>query len=154
MLSYILSCAIAFVEFHAEGEIVLFGVILFSCSVTRTSAFLLRAVNCWLALIVCDVALVPCASSLVQKSLFGWHRSCCFIHRMSLDSSVRTWRISLIKPSLGHINMISSWNKFIAAIHAPTTFGTVFYTLCYYFWGQHCCLTETNILVKNFVVFL
>ena len=30
----------------------------------------------------------------------------------------------------------------------------VFYTLCYYFWGQHCCLTETNILVKNFLFFV
>jgi len=48
----------------------------------------------------------------------------------------------------------SSWNKFIAAIHAPTTFRMVFYTLCYYFWGQHCCLTETNILVKDFVFFV
>ena len=25
---------------------------------------------------------------------------------------------------------------------------------CYYFWGQHFCLTETNILVKNFVFFV
>jgi len=47
---------------------VLFGVILFSCSVTRASAFLLGAVNFWLALIFCDVALVLCASSFVQKS--------------------------------------------------------------------------------------
>jgi len=50
---------------------VLFGVILFSCIVTRASAFLLRAVNVCLALIVCDVALVLCASSFVQKSLSG-----------------------------------------------------------------------------------
>jgi len=48
----------------------------------------------------------------------------------------------------------SSWNKFIAAIHAPTTFRMVFYTLCYYFWGQHSCWTETNILVKNFLFFV
>ena len=61
----------------------------------------------WLALIVCDVALVLCASSLVQKSLFGWHPSCCFIHCMSLDRSLRTRRISLIKPSLGHINLVN-----------------------------------------------
>ena len=44
--SYILRCAIACVEFHVEGENVLFGVILFSCIFTRVSAFLLRAVNC------------------------------------------------------------------------------------------------------------
>jgi len=60
----------------------------------------------WLALIVCDVALVLCASSLVQKSLSGWHRSCCFSHCMSLDRSLRTRRINLIKPSLGHIKTI------------------------------------------------
>ena len=57
----------------------------------------------WLALIVCDVALVLCASSFVQKSLFGGQRSCCFIQCMSLDRSLRTRRISLTKPSLGHI---------------------------------------------------
>ena len=44
--SCILRCAIACVDFHVEGENVLFGVILFSCSVTDGSAFLLRAVNC------------------------------------------------------------------------------------------------------------
>jgi len=38
----------------------------------------------------------------------------------------------------------STWNKFIAAIHAPTTFRMVFYALCYHFWGQHCCWTETS----------
>ena len=83
---------------------VLFGVILFSCIVTRASAFLLRAVNVCLALIVCDVALVLCVSSFVQKSLFDWHHSCCFIHIqcMSLDRSLWTRRISSIKPSIGH----------------------------------------------------
>ena len=64
----------------------------------------------WLALIVCDVALVICVSSFVQKSLFGWQRSCCFIHCMSLDRSLRTRRISLIKPSLGHITYFSLKN--------------------------------------------
>jgi len=49
------------------------------------------------------LALVLWASSFVQKSLFGGQRSCCFILCMSLDRSLRTWRISLIKPSLGHI---------------------------------------------------
>ena len=44
--SYILRCTIACVDFHGEGENVLFGVILFSCSVTHASAFLLSAVNC------------------------------------------------------------------------------------------------------------
>ena len=44
--SCILRCTIACVNFHVEGENVLFGIILFSCSVTRTSAFLLRAINC------------------------------------------------------------------------------------------------------------
>jgi len=48
----------------------------------------------------------------------------------------------------------SSWNEFIAAVHAPTTFRMVFYTFCYYFWGQHGCWTETNILVKNFLLFI
>ena len=33
-------------SFHVEGENVLFGVVLFSCIVTRASTFLLRAVNC------------------------------------------------------------------------------------------------------------
>jgi len=35
----------------------------------------------------------------------------------------------------------SSWNKFIAAIHAPTTFRMVFCTLCYYF--------EVNIVAEQ-----
>ena len=61
----------------------------------------------WLALIVCDVALVLCASSFVQRSLFGRQRSCCFIHCMLLDRSLPTRRISLIKPSLGHISVNS-----------------------------------------------
>ena len=75
----------------------------------------------WLALIVCDVALVLCASSFVQKSLFGWHRWCCFIHCMSLDRSLRTRRISLIKPSLGHSMRIAHlWNYSIQ--HLGCTF--------------------------------
>jgi len=44
--SCVLRCAIACVDFHVEGENVLFGVILFSSGVTRTSAFLLHAVGC------------------------------------------------------------------------------------------------------------
>jgi len=44
--SCILRCTIVCVDFHVEGENVLFGVILFSCSVMRVSAFLLRTVNC------------------------------------------------------------------------------------------------------------
>ena len=97
-----------------KKHIVLFGVILFSCSVTRASAFWLRAVIVWLALIVCDVVLVLCASNFVQKLLFGWQRSCCFIHCMSLDRSLRTRQISLIKPSLGHIThqRNDDWNKY------------------------------------------
>jgi len=43
---------------------------------------------------------------------------------------------------------------FIAAIHVPTTLRMVFYTLCHYFWGQHCCWTETNILVRNVLFFI
>ena len=43
MSSCILRCAIVRIDFHVEGENVLFGVILFSCSVTRASAFLLRS---------------------------------------------------------------------------------------------------------------
>ena len=53
---------------HPNG-CVLFGIILFSFSVTRASAFLLHAVKC--LAIVCDVALLLCASSFVQKSLFS-----------------------------------------------------------------------------------
>jgi len=30
----------------------------------------------------------------------------------------------------------------------------VFLHCCCYFWGQHCCWTETNILVKNFLFFI
>jgi len=57
--------------FLGTFNIVLCGVILFSCIVTSTSAFLLRAVNC-LACVDCfDMALVLCASSLGQKPLFG-----------------------------------------------------------------------------------
>ena len=26
----------------------------------------------------------------------------------------------------------------------------VFYTFCYYFWGQHCCWTETSMIDKDF----
>jgi len=52
-------------------QTVLFGVIFFSCSVTRASAFFCAPLIVWIALIVCDVALVICASSFVQKSLFG-----------------------------------------------------------------------------------
>jgi len=54
---------------------------------------------------------------------------------------------------IGNFMVWSSWNKFIAAIHAPTTFRILFYVLCYHFLGQNCCRTETNILVKNFVFF-
>jgi len=57
----------------------------------------------WHSLIVCGVVLVLCASSFVQQSLFSWDRACCFIWCMSLDPSLRARRISLIKPSLGHI---------------------------------------------------
>jgi len=60
------------------------------------------------------LALVLCASSFVQKSLFDWHHSCCFIHIqcMSLDRSLWTRRISLIKPSLGHITKLNSFLLF------------------------------------------
>ena len=91
-----------------DNMVVLFGVIVFSCSVTRASALLLRSVNYLASVDCCDVALVLRASSLAQKSLFGWHRSCCFIHCMSLYRSLRTRRISLIKPSSGYINGIAS----------------------------------------------
>jgi len=37
--------------------------------------------------------------------------------------------------------------QFFAAIHPLTTLRMVFCTLCHYFWGQHCCWTETNVLV-------
>ena len=47
-----------------------------------------------------------------------------------------------------------SLRKIRTAIYAPTTFRMVFYTLCYYFWGHHCCWTETNILVNNFLFFI
>jgi len=29
----------------------------------------------------------------------------------------------------------------------------IFYNFCYYFWGQHCWWTETNIIGNNFFVF-
>ena len=38
----------------------------------------------------------------------------------------------------------STWNKFIAAIRAPTKFRMIFYNFCYYFWGQYCWWTETK----------
>ena len=47
----------------------------------------------------------------------------------------------------------STWNKFIADIRAPTKFKMVFYNLCYYFWGQRCFWTETNILLTIFLYF-
>ena len=80
MSSYILRCAIACVEFHVEGENVLFGIILFSC-VTRASAYLLRAVNC-LACVDClrhgvdclrrgfgSLRLQPCSEVVVRLTL-------------------------------------------------------------------------------------
>ena len=38
-------------------------------------------------------------------------------------------------------------------IQNGTIFRMVLYTYCYYFLGQHCCSTETNTLVDNFVFF-
>jgi len=95
--------------------------ILFSCGVTHESKIWCAPLIVWLALIVYDVALVLCASSFVQKLLFGWQRSCCFIHCMSLDRSLQTRRISLIKPSLGHIRgllfTVSFFKNFIGSFH-------------------------------------
>jgi len=77
--SYILSCAIACVAFHVEGENVLCGVILFSCIVTHASAILLHAVNC-LACVDClrhgvgSLRLQPCseiAARLTSLMLFN-----------------------------------------------------------------------------------
>jgi len=48
----------------------------------------------------------------------------------------------------------SCWNKFIAAIHAPTTFRIGFLHSLLLFWGQYCCWTETSILVNNFLFFI
>jgi len=69
--SCILRCAIACVDFHVEGENVLFGVIFFLVVSRARVHFCCSPLIVWLALIVCDVALVLCASSFVQKSLFG-----------------------------------------------------------------------------------
>jgi len=33
----------------------------------------------------------------------------------------------------------SMWSKPIAAIRAHLKFRMVFYTFCYWFWGQYCC---------------
>jgi len=41
----------------------------------------------------------------------------------------------------------STCNKFVAAIRAPRKFRKVFWHFCHYFWSQHCCWTETSILV-------
>jgi len=40
--------------------------------------------------------------------------------------------------------------KFIAHIRACRKFRMIFYNFCY-FWGQHCCWTETNIFIKIFL---
>ena len=80
--SFILRCAFACVEFHVEGENFLFGMILFSRSVTRTSAFLVSFTVC--------------------RLIVG------FIHCMSLDRSLRTRRINLIESSLGHIKGLNN----------------------------------------------
>jgi len=84
--------------------IVQFGVILVSCIVTCTSAFLLHAVN-YLAFVDClrrgvgSLRLQPCSEVTV------WLTSCMLLHLLlSLERSLRTRWISLIKPSLGHIS--------------------------------------------------
>jgi len=42
--------------------------------------------------------------------------------------------------------------KLFAAIPAPRKFRKIFYNFCYYFWGQHCWWTETNIIGNDFFV--
>jgi len=44
-------------------------------------------------------------------------------------------------------------NKFIAAISAPRKFRMVFYNFCYYFRGQPCLWTETNLVSNDFLFF-
>jgi len=47
----------------------------------------------------------------------------------------------------------TTWNKFIAAIRVPRIFRMVFYNFFYYFWGQHCCWTETSMFFCFFISF-
>ena len=47
----------------------------------------------------------------------------------------------------------STWNIVIAAFRAPRKFRMIFYNFCYYFWGQHCWWTKTNINGNDFFVF-
>ena len=75
--------------------------------------------------IVCDVALVLCASSLVQKSLFGWHRSCCFIYCMwtSSWSSGKCVRFgagrSRVRLSAGSYHDLINWYCSILTSYLP-----------------------------------
>jgi len=46
----------------------------------------------------------------------------------------------------------SDWKKFIAPVRGPET-SEWFSMICYYFWGQHCCWTETGIIGDVFYKF-
>ena len=60
-----------------------------------------------------------------------------------------------------HKNIIGSFmvyqyrieKKYIAAIRAPRRFRRAFCNICYYFWGQHYCETETSINGNDFFKF-
>jgi len=45
------------------------------------------------------------------------------------------------------------WNKFIAANREARKYWVVFYTFCFYFWGQHWCWTETSITRNDLFCF-
>ena len=45
---------------------------------------------------------------------------------------------------------ISAKNKFIVAICPSQKIHSNFPQICYYFWGGHCCWSETSILVTTF----
>jgi len=42
---------------------------------------------------------------------------------------------------------------FFEVMRPAREFGMVFCIFCYYFWGQHCCWTETRITGNNFFCF-
>jgi len=115
------------------------------------SWLLLQTFNCkWATALSILVILVYFSVTHRDARRAGHCFPCSFIREAT--GAELTFHHSIIGNFMVNITY-GSWNEFIAAIHAPTTFRMVFYTLCHYFWGQHCCLTETNILVKN-VVFL
>ena len=74
---------------------------------------------------------------------------CHFYRDFRTLAQIFFWACAL-KPLRPHLQHHCFSNIFIAAIPAPRKFRMIFYNFCYYFWGQHCWWTETNIIGNDF----